>query len=160
MRRQSMAIAATIILILALVSVATAADPIIGTWKLNLAKSKFATQRSAPKELTEVYREIDGNQIEFTATAILADGSSYLLKGVWPAQGGIAKVLQGGSPEVSYVQTLIEPGNWYRTALHDGKQVALIHKTFSKDGRVMIQTHKGMDRQGRPFEDVLVYDRQ
>jgi hypothetical protein len=40
MKRQSMAIAETIILVLALASVVTAADPIIGTWKLNLAKSK------------------------------------------------------------------------------------------------------------------------
>ena len=149
-----------LIAIFGLVGALRAADPIIGTWDLNLTKSKVATQRSTPKELTEVYRETEGNQIEFISKATLADGSSYLMKGVWPAPGGTGEVLQGGDPAVSYVQTLIEPGNWYRTALHDGKQVALIHKTFSKDGRVMIQTHKGMDRQGRPFEDVLVYDRQ
>ncbi len=70
------------------------------------------------------------------------------------------KVLQGGNPAVSYVQTLIEPGNWYRTALRDEKQVSFIHKTFSKDGKTMRQTHKGSDAQGRPYEDLRVYDKQ
>jgi hypothetical protein len=31
-----------------------AADLIIGTWKLNLSKSKFAATEKVPKELTEV----------------------------------------------------------------------------------------------------------
>ena len=139
-----------------------AADPIIGTWKLNIAKSthRMAPRSPLPKEWTEVYREIEGGQIEFTMTMILTDGSSSLLKGVWPAQGGTMKVLQGGNPAVSYVQTLIEPGNWYRTALRDGKQVGFIHKTFSKDGKTMRQTHKGSDAQGRPYEDLRVYDKQ
>ena len=139
-----------------------AADPIIGTWKLNIAKStpRTAPRSPLPKEWTEVYREIEGDQIEATFTWIHTDGSSSLLKGIWPAQGGTMKVLQGGNPALSYVQTLIEPGNWYRTALRDGKQVGFIHKTFSKDGKTMRQTHKGVDAQGRPYEDLRVYDKQ
>jgi hypothetical protein len=160
MKRQSIAISAAIILMLALASATMAADPIIGTWKLNLGKSKFSTPGSAPKKLIEVYREIEDNQIERTATMILADGSSDSMKLTWPRQGGTVRVLRGDSPEVSYVQVLIEPGNWYVTTLHDGIQVGIRHKTFSKNGKIMIQTHKGINRQGKPFEDVEVYDRQ
>ena len=161
MRRQSIeAIAATVILMLGLASVATAADPIIGTWKLNVAKSQFATPESTPKELTEVYRKIEGDQIDFTYTVTLKEGSSHLFKAVWPAQGGTVNVLQGDDPAVSRVQTLIEPGNWYLTALHDGKQVEFIHKTFSKDRKTMLQNHKGVDRQGKPYEYATIYDKQ
>jgi hypothetical protein len=90
-----MRISAAIILMLALASATMSADPIIGSWKLNLAKSKFSTPGSAPKELTEVYREIEGNQIERTATAISADGSSGSMKLTWPRQGGDRKSSAG-----------------------------------------------------------------
>jgi hypothetical protein len=44
---------------------ARGADPIIGSWKLNIAKSTFPpTLQAGPKEHTEVYREIEGDQIE------------------------------------------------------------------------------------------------
>ena len=74
-----------------------AADPIIGTRRLNLAKSKFVqgapkeqtntVRRAAPKEFTEIYREIDGDLIELTAT----DGSSNPEKFTFPKQGAINK---------------------------------------------------------------------
>ena len=59
-----------------------AVDPVIGSWKLNIAQSKFsprllAAQRlAAPKERTEVYREIEAHRIELTSTEIRIDGSS------------------------------------------------------------------------------------
>jgi hypothetical protein len=159
MRGQSMAIAATVVLMLALALVAAAADPIIGNWKLNIAKSKFPSPESTPKELTEIYREIEGNQIELTRTTTLPDGSSRSLKDSWPCQGGIAKPLEGDAAGSSYVQTLIAPGNWYVTHLQDGKQVAIRHKTLSKDGKIMIHILKGI-YQGRPYERTEVFDKQ
>ena len=55
------------VLVVALASIAMSADPIIGTWKFNLTKSKFAPNGwTAPKEQTEVYRESGPEQIELT----------------------------------------------------------------------------------------------
>jgi hypothetical protein len=48
-----------------------AADPIIGTWKLNVIKSKA---QAYVKERTEMYREIEGDQIEFADSEIRPDG--------------------------------------------------------------------------------------
>jgi len=54
-----------------LVSVAPAwaADPIIGTWKLDVAESTFssAMQDVPPKELVEVIREVEGGRIELAS---------------------------------------------------------------------------------------------
>src|SRR5579863_1685521 len=114
---------------------ASAADPIIGTWKLNLAQSKFSpameaiTKRPPPKEYTEVYREIEGDQIEFTSNTILSDGSSRKGHLIWPRQGGTVKVVDGGVEGLTYVETLIGPGEWYVTALQNGKQFGIRHKT-------------------------------
>jgi hypothetical protein len=75
MRRQSMRIAATITFILALATAAAAADPIIGSWKLNVAKSYFADKQWIPKQKTVIYRELNPGQIELTVKGTEADKS-------------------------------------------------------------------------------------
>jgi len=139
-----------------------AADPVIGTWKLNIPGSKISPSGTAPKELTEVYKEADGDQIEFTRTGIQTDGASLSSKWTWPRHGGMVKRhLPAPLPrEMSYVETLIEAGDWYVTVLQDGRQIAVIHKTFSKDGNTMIQTFWNVDENGKTTEQLLVFDKQ
>jgi len=136
-----------------------AADPIIGTWKLNIAKSKYPPNVPVAKEITEVYREIEGGQIELTSTVTEKDGSTTLLKLTWPVQGGVAKVLQGDPAGTTWVETLIA-GEWYATYLRDGKQFQTRHKAISKDGKTMRHTIRAADTQGKPFEILIVFDRQ
>ena len=62
------------VLALGVGSAALAADSIDGTWKLNVAKSKF-TPGPAPKSQTRTYKETaDGTSLTFTGVA--ADGSA------------------------------------------------------------------------------------
>ena len=142
---------------------AIAADPIIGTWNLNVAKSKFfpvrpKDMRPPPKQRTEVYREIEGDQIEMTSRETQTDGSSRIGDPlIWPRTGGMVK---GGQAPRSWVETLVEPGNWYVTALSDGKQLGIRYKTVSRDGKTLLQTLKGVDASGKPIQQVEVYERQ
>ena len=136
-----------------------AADPIIGAWKLNIAKSKFLPTRPVPKELTEVYRELPDGQIELTWKNTQADGSSILQVFAFPAQGGMVKVLKGDTPN-SFVQTRISEDEWWVTYLLEGKQVMTRHKLISKDRKTLRQTLKGVDDEGKSFELMLVYDKQ
>jgi len=144
---------------------AKAADPILGTWKLNIAESKFSpilqafTKQGPPREHTETYREVEGNQIEFTAKEIRADGSPTLFRYVVPLQGGTVKILEGGIEGLSYVEAIID-SDWHVIALRDGKQIGLRRKTVSKDGKTMLQTVTATDPQGRRIEQSEVYDRQ
>ena len=78
--------------VLGLASSLWAADPIIGSWKVNIAKSKFPSPQSAPEEQTEVYRETGDGQIELTYRSSNKDGSSDLEVIVFPANG--SKVLR------------------------------------------------------------------
>ena len=52
-------------------SAADAADPVIGTWKLNLEKSKFAADR-APKSMTRTYAPAAGGGTAMTVTGVAA----------------------------------------------------------------------------------------
>src|SRR5512138_1828268 len=87
-----------------------AADPIIGNWKLNIAKSKLS---EVPKSFTESYREIDGDQIELTTVWIGSNGSPNTEKIVFPAQGGVNKFLNAIQKGRHEIETRISPGEWY-----------------------------------------------
>ena len=131
-----------------------AADPIIGTWKLNVEESTFNEYRQEPsEEIIEVYREIENDQIELTRST----GNSVF---TWPIQGGIVnvKVMDGDSSR-SYVQTRIAPDEWLVTVLEDGKQIRTRHKKISKDGKTMRQTYRGLN-EGYSFEMLDVYEKQ
>jgi hypothetical protein len=169
MRKQPLAISITMIIALVLTTAVAgkAADPIIGSWKLNVAISKISPilqstwHWAASKGRMEVYREIEGDQIEFTEEKCQTDGTPISLTNTFPKQGGILKEQQPSLTEgISFVETVTDPGNWYVTALENGKQVELIHKTVSKDGRIMRQTIKGTDPKGKPYEGLLIYDKQ
>jgi hypothetical protein len=142
-------------------SAAMAADPIVGTWKLDVSKSKLVPSLSPPKAQTEVYRELASGQIELELTTINNEGASTSVILSWPAGGGVVQDLRGGLPKgVTVVETLLEPGDWYVTFLMDGKQVMTMHKVISLDRQTMRQTIKGLDPQGRSVQQIQVLRRQ
>jgi hypothetical protein len=53
-----------------------AADPFLGTWKLNIAKSKYTGANPAPKDLTIVV-ETHGDQVIVSGKGTAADGSLF-----------------------------------------------------------------------------------
>jgi hypothetical protein len=133
-------------------------DPIIATWKRNVAKSTFSPfapqQLNTPKERVEVYRLIEGDLIE------MSDGLPSSPKWTWPKQGGMVKRDPPIPEGMLYIETLVEPGQWYATILQNGKQIAFYHKTIDKDGKTMKQILQGVDPDGRPFEQIQAYDKQ
>ena len=135
-----------------------AADPIIGTWKLNVEKSRLLPNRQkSSKESIEIYQEIEGDQIKLTRSS-----SGTVVK--WPKQGGIAVSTWESSAQSTegnwLVQTLVAPGEWYVTYIENHKQIGFIHKVVSKDGKTMTQTMKFADNQGRLMERIRVFEKQ
>ena len=132
-------------------------DPLIGTWKLNVAKSNYwALQKATVKEVTGVYRELKDGQIEVAATGTRTEGSLISLKGTFPRQGGGTIAPEG----MSYIVTVIDPYNFYLTILLNGKQVLMYHSTISKDGKIKRDQFKGIDDNGKAYEGFEVWERQ
>jgi hypothetical protein len=133
-------------------------EPIVGTWKLNIAKSKFS--QAAPKEQKNTAREV-GDQLEITITGTQADGLPISLKSTFPRQGGAGKIQQStfSNPDL-VVLTKLDPGDLCVTELQNGKQVVIHHVVVNKDGKTARQTDRGMDPQGKPFEQVVIFDKQ
>jgi hypothetical protein len=142
------------------------ADPIIGTWKLRVAKSKSPAQQLALKELTEIYKEIEPDKIELIRTGIGADGSPFFEKYAYPRQGGtVDRIFVGGEDNFSNRDTntigiFVTLGEWYTAFLKSGTQYMLIHKIISKDGKTMYQTVRVIDEKGVPVEGQSFFDRQ
>jgi hypothetical protein len=159
MMKASFVVAVPLALALGVVaSIASAQpDPRIGTWKVNLAKSKY-DPGPAPKSDMRTY-EADGDGVKGTLKIVPAtgdaitttysakyDGKDYPVMGN-PAWDTIAlKRIDGSTQEV--------------TRKKNGKVVQTTRTVFSPDGKVMTAAAKGTDANGKPINNVLVFDKQ
>ena len=139
-----------------------AADPIIGAWKLDTAKSRLSNSPTTPKELTDTYVETAQGTIELTRNGIQIDGAAISSKWSWPKQGGVAqRILPDPLPkDTSFVAVLVAPGKWYVSIMNTEKQISFYGKDISKDGKILRITLKGMDEKGNPFDELFVFKRQ
>jgi hypothetical protein len=146
---------------LALATVAMAADPMLGTWTLNVAKSTFAPGAATPKEATAVFRELDANTFECVATGTRTDGSQIAARYTWPIPGGVRRYSQGAAAEgLSIVEIGIDAQLAYTIALQDGRQLRVTHWVISKDGKTMAGTTTGVDAKGAPQNTHILWEKQ
>ena len=135
----------------------TLPDPIIGTWKVNLAKSKFSPG-PAPKSLMRTYTETpQGIALRFTGVA--ADGAPISRESTFKYDGKDYPIT--GSPDYDVLAfTRIDSNTVKSTQKKEGKAVGTITRTVSKDDKVMTLLRKGTSVNGTPYDDVLVFDKQ
>jgi hypothetical protein len=149
-----------LIAVLGFVGTLWAADPIEGTWKLNITKSKPAPgEQMGVKELTVISRSI-GTDIETIFQGIGTDGTSFSMKSISPQQGGIIKSEQPATEGNLTVITVIGPLEMYGTSIEKGKQVEVTHTVVSKDGKTLNRTVKTMNAQGKLVESLQVFEKQ
>ena len=136
---------------------ADAPDPIIGIWKLNVAKSKF-TPGPAPKSQTRTYLQ-SGQSTVLTFTGVAADGSSLSGKSTFKYDGTDYPIT--GSSNYDTVSLKRLNGSTVRAELKKGgKAVGTTIRTLSAHGRVLTLSSRGTDSKGVPFDDVAVYDKK
>ena len=151
--RKAMLLAA----VLGLAGALWSADPSVGTWKLNIAKSKFPPTEQAPREQTLVKRELGADQMELAITGVNADGSPLSMKMTHPPQGGLVSGLPEG---LMVILTVVAPGETLTTFIQNGKQAQMHHNTVSKDGKTMTQRIRYIGDTGQSVDYVEVWDRQ
>jgi hypothetical protein len=139
-----------------------AADPLVGTWKLNVSKSKGAGPVRGYKEWIVVYEEHEG-QLVCSETGTYEDGSPVLVKFTVPNTGGTVHYLQG-APAGGASITLSPRREDSHTAdwpvAIAGKVIATARDVVSSDGKTLTSTVRGNDAEGKPFEAVGVFERQ
>jgi hypothetical protein len=134
---------------------ALAADPIIGTWKLNVSKSKFG---DAPlKAGTRVYTESNGlYTLEQKQTG--ADGKETSNTATY-RDGKEEKQPPGGAGDAT-VAKKIDANTWDFELMKDGKVAGHVHRVVSADGKTLTVKNSGVKLSGAKGDETLVYDKQ
>jgi hypothetical protein len=135
----------------------SAADPFVGTWKLDLRKSTFEQGSPITSETIAITESGDG-QAQFVMTQVYSDGSSISVKAVLPIAGGRVRTREGPYDEM--VNQPINETTREISFLRSGREVVAYRTVVSKDGNSMKATAiRGTDPQGRPVHDIAVFDK-
>jgi hypothetical protein len=129
-------------------------DPMMGTWKLNEAKSKITP--GAPKNTTVVYAAA-GDQIKVTVDGTDADGKSSHSEWTGKFDGKDYPVTGDATADMrSYKK---EGKDLELTNKKDGKVTATGKVVVSADGKTRTVTISWMDAKGAKMTSTAVYDK-
>jgi hypothetical protein len=136
---------------------AIAADAVVGTWKLNLAKSTFSPG-PAPKSQTRIYVESpQGMTVTVKTTA--ADGKESTTTLTFKDDG--KSYPMSGNPDIDAVSAKrVDALTLNSTQTKAGATVGTAVRTVSKDGKTLTFAQKGTHANGGKYDDVSVYDKQ
>ena len=135
---------------------AFAADAVDGTWKLNVAKSKFSG--TAPKSATRVYTEsADGTTLD--QKMVGADGKEMSMH-VTIKYDGMDHQITGNPDADTVAGKVIDAHTSHFTMKRDGKVVGSVHRVVSADGKTLTVNNKGTHADGKAYDDTLVFDKQ
>ena len=139
---------------------AFAADNSLGTWKLNVEKSKYSPAPFPVKSITST-REAADNGVKVTNTGERADGSAVNATYTAKYDGSDSAVSGQGSPYDSVSLKQINTNTFtYEAKNSTNKYHARGKITISADGKTMTFKAKGMNADGKPMSVTLVYDKQ
>ncbi|HEY3936735.1 MAG TPA: hypothetical protein VGL97_04865 [Bryobacteraceae bacterium] len=134
-------------------------EAFVGTWKMNVAKSKFAKDHEA-KEMTLVVA-VEGDTAAVTINGTVGDGQTLSIKYTVPTAGGTINYTEGAPPAgTTDALKNIDDRTVEFTSTMNGNQILKQHIVVSADHKTMIIRESGVDEKGQAFKSVYVYDRQ
>jgi hypothetical protein len=156
MRTKNILVALMLLLAAGRVSLA-AENPLIGTWKLNESKSKYASDSA--KNTTVTYTAAKGDMIKCTAGGVDKDGKP--IHWTWTGKLDGKPYPIKGSPAFDTLayHPMNERSN-ETTARKNGKVVMTAVIAVAKDGKSRTVTLIGTDANGKKFTDRTYYDKQ
>lgn len=135
-------------------------NPLLGTWKVNLEKSKFASGM-APKSLTRTV-SADGDKVTYSFEGESNDGTAMKYGFTVMYDGKDYEISGSGMPfGADHIAIKrINSHNYSATLKRDGKAVATSASTVSKDGKMTTLKMAGKDAKDQQVESTVVYDKQ
>lgn len=134
-------------------------NPLVGTWKLNPAKSTF-NPGPGPKSMTRTV-EAQGDGVKYTFDGISAEGAAIAYSFAVSFDGkdnAITGSMPSGADSISAKR--IDSNTFEATSKQGGKVIGTSKVEVSQDGKVTTVTSKGTNATGQPTNDVSVYNKQ
>ncbi len=147
-------ITAAIVVLIGGMALAQSSNPLLGTWKLNAAKSKGSAQSG-----TTVF-EAAGAGVKLTVDLVNTDGT----KNHWtitPNFDGKDYPVTGNSPYGDAAAFTRIDQNTTRIVSKRGGKVSVTQTiVVAPDGKTRTVTTKGTDAKGQPVDTIAFYEKQ
>ena len=141
----------------AVVSAADRADPAIGTWTLNVEKSKFH-DGTAPKSTTRTY-SAGAAGTDMKVSGVAADGTAISQSVTLTYDGKDCAIT--GNPAFDTLALTKINGTTVKSELKkDGKIVGHSTRTISAKGKVLTLSTAWKTAKGGTTHDVAIFDKQ
>ena len=137
-------------------AVCLADDPMMGTWKLNEAKSKLSP--GVPKNTTVVYEAI-GENVKVTIDGTDSDGKP--MHNEWTGKFDGKDYPVTGDPSADTRSLKKVDGRTLTLTVKKGDKTTMTGRIgVSVDGKTRTVTTSGTDSQGKKYSSRAVYDKQ
>jgi hypothetical protein len=144
----------------------TPADPLIGTWSLNIEKSNYTG--TPPKSIHRTFDYTLDGLILVTYETVGAQGNQSFVHWFMGLDGKEHPEFgrpTGGTPIWELVTKVVDANTKEVTdtrVVTDGRPAQVIHYTFavSADGKTLTLTSRSTNAEGKPSVTVQIYDKQ
>jgi hypothetical protein len=141
----------------AVIAAGSVADPAVGTWKLNLAKSAFAGI-PAYKSQIRIYSR-SGQDITLKMTTVSAEGKETTTQATYKLNGKDYPSM--GNPDFDSLSGMqIDTNTVEFTLKRAGEPIGKIRRTVSEDGRTLTINYEIRNANGVQTGAVTVFDKQ
>jgi len=141
----------------AALATAQSGDPVLGTWTLNVAKSKYSLG-PAPKIQTRTYTAA-ANGYKFSAKGVDAEGKATTTEFTAAYDGKFHAVT--GNPAVDSIMVKkIDANTVEATQTKGGKPVSKTTRAISKDGKTLTSTAHGKNAAGKAYTNVEIFEKK
>jgi len=144
--------------LLALSAAANAQDPNLGTWRVDLAKSKYNPADLAPKSVT-VRSSAVGKGLNVVVDVVDFTGKPLHYEYTAMYDGRDVPV-KGDPGRDTTAMKRIDDLTFEQTNKKDGKTTTVSRYVYTRDGKSRTQTTTGMNLQGQKINNTVVWIRQ
>jgi hypothetical protein len=132
-------------------------DPVVGTWKLNLAKSTFGGGPALKSQIRTYSQSARG--ITLKMKTVGADGKETTTQATYQLNGNDYPSM--GNPDFDSLSGMqIDASTAEFTLKRAGKPVGKIHRAVSKDGQILTINFVITNAGGVKISELTVFDKQ
>ena len=133
-----------------------AQDPRVGTWNLNVEKSKYSPGPAPKSQVLTIEAAGKGEKVKSeSVTATGTTSTEYTAE-----FDGKPHPIKGSATADSVTLKRVDSHTTERVDSKGGKPVTTYTRVVSKDGKTMTVTIKGTDAKGQAVNNVVVFEKK
>jgi hypothetical protein len=141
----------------AVIAAGSDADPVVGTWKLNLAKSTFGGGPGWKSQIRTYSQSARG--ITLKMNTVGADGKETTTQATYQLNGNDFPSM--GNPDFDSLSGMqIDTNTAEFTLKRSGKPIGKIRRTVSNDGKTLTINFLMANAKGVQISELTVFDKQ